>query len=371
MNAKAFATQITEKSNSKFSMIGLHKSSAVPVTGFSSVSSVAKLLGFLLVSMLVCSNACAETHNLPPQGEDMIGAVRIMIAKPEDTLLDIARRFGLGYTEIVAANPGVDPWVPGAGTRVVVPTQFVLPPPPRRGLVLNLAQLRLFYFPTPKPGEPAQVMTFAVGIGTDYARTPLGETRITRKTVDPIWRPTQDIREEHAAEGRWLPAEVKAGPENPLGKHALYLALPGGYLIHGTNKPWGIGMRVSHGCIRMYPEGIEALYPQVPIGTPVRIIDERYLLGFRQRIPYLQVFPAVEEREEPNATLTPAVEMIVKGLPRSQAPDWNKTIATLTEQRGIPIPIAPSTPHLGQLLDAAPEVAETIPRSANANEPAR
>ena len=303
---------------------------------------------------LLPAAACAETFPLPPPGVDIVGEIRIVIAKQEDTLLDIARRFNLGYNEITAANPGVDPWLPGEGTRVVVPSQFILPPGPRRGLVLNLAQLRLFFFAEPKPDQPAQVITQPVGIGTDYARTPLGETRVVRKTPDPIWRPSPDIREEHAAAGHWLEAEVKPGPDNPLGKYALYLGLPGGYLIHGTNKPWGIGMRVSHGCIRLYPEGIEALYPHVPVGTPVRIIDQRILFGWRNKAPYLQAFAATDDDGE-GTDLTPLVQDLLKQTARVGPPDWSKAMATASERRGIPAPIARGSPPLNQILERIKE----------------
>ncbi|MEO8627446.1 MAG: L,D-transpeptidase family protein [Betaproteobacteria bacterium] len=323
---------------------------------------IAVLAGALV---LKCAASEAETYPLPPAGDDVIGVIRKLVTREQDTLLDIGRRFGLGYGEITAANPGVDPWLPGEGTHVVVPTQFILPPGPRRGLVLNISQLRLFYFPIAKPGQAARVMTFAIGIGTDYARTPLGQTRIIRKAADPIWRPSQDIREEHAAEGHWLEAEVKAGPLNPLGKYALYLAMPGSYLIHGTNKPWGVGMRVSHGCIRMYPEGIESLYSQVPVGTAVRIIDEPYLFGWRARQPYLQVFPRAETAQA--TTLTPAVKTILERLPYTHAPDWDRIMTALSEQRGLPMPIALGTPALSDLLETAPEVVETAPALPDEN----
>jgi len=196
-----------------------------------------------------------------------------------------------------------------------------------------------------------------VGIGTDYAQTPLGETRIVRKTPNPVWRPSQDIREEHAADGNWLPAEVPAGPDNPLGKFALYLGLRGGYLIHGTNKPWGIGMRVSHGCIRMVPEDIESLYAQVAVGTPVRIIDQRYLVGWRDKVPYLQAFPRVRTvAQEESEDLTPAIDAIRRDLPKGRTVDWVKAVTVASEQRAIPIPVAIGSPSLGEILDGATEV---------------
>jgi L,D-transpeptidase ErfK/SrfK len=301
-------------------------------------------------AVLFSSVCCADTFPLPPPGVDIVGELRVVIAKQEDTLLDIARRFNLGYNEITAANPAVDAWVPGEGTRVIVPSQFILPPGPRHGVVLNLAQMRLFYFVEAKKGQPAQVVTQPVGIGTDYARTPLGETRVVRKMPDPIWRPSRDIREEHVAGGHWLEAEVKPGPDNPLGKYALYLGLSGGYLIHGTNKPWGIGMRVSHGCIRLYPEGIEALYPYVPVGAPVRIINERFLLGWREGVPYLQAFGEIEE-EAPGATdLTPLVQVLLKKTGRSGPPDWAKAMRVASERRGLPLPISPASQTSDEIL---------------------
>ena len=309
-------------------------------------------------AVLLSSAAHAETFPLPPPGVDLIGELRVVSAKQEDTLLDIARRFNLGYNEITAANPNVDPWVPGEGTRVIVPSQFILPPGARRGVVLNLAQLRLFYFAEARKGQPARVVTQPVGIGTDYARTPLGETRIVRKTPDPIWRPSRDIREEHVAAGHWLDAEVKPGPDNPLGKFALYLGLRGGYLIHGTNKPWGIGMRVSHGCIRLYPEGIEELYPRVPVGTPVRIINERFVLGWRKKVPYLQVFAATDDNAEGETDLTPLVQNLLKRTLRSGPPDWATAMRTASERRAIPIPIAPGSESLEEMLEQLTEAAQ-------------
>jgi L,D-transpeptidase ErfK/SrfK len=303
--------------------------------------------------------ALSESFPLPPTGTDLVGEVQAIVTKRGDTLLDIARRFGLGYGEITSANPGIDPWMPDEGTRVILPTQFVLPPGPRSGIVLNLPQLRLFYFPPPQRGKPAQVVTHPVGIGTDYATTPLGETRVVRKEANPVWRPSRDIREEHAADGHWLAAEVPPGPDNPLGKYALYLGMKGGYLIHGTNKPWGVGMRVSHGCIRLYPESIASLYPQVPVGTTVRIISERLLVGVRGGVPYLQAFPGLGKPTESVESLTPDVETILRRVPNGQAVDWDKVMVLLRSARAIPVPIAPGTPDAEQVAEQASDVSET------------
>jgi L,D-transpeptidase ErfK/SrfK len=210
--------------------------------------TVALLLGAAAI-------ARAEVYELPPPGNDVVGAVTTIEARQEDTLIDIGRRHGLGYEEIVRANPDVDVWLPGEGTRIVLPTRFVLPPGPRHGLVLNLPEYRLYYFPEPEPGKPALVMTYPISIGRMDWATPLGKTRVVSKVVKPSWYPPESVRKEHAADGRPLPRVVPPGPDNPLGAFAMRLGLPG-YLIHGTNRPAGVGMRVSHGCIRMFPEVI-------------------------------------------------------------------------------------------------------------------
>lgn len=218
---------------------------------------------------------------------EVIGEVRTARVKPGETLLDIARRYDLGYDEIVAANPGVDPWLPHPGSRIVIPTQFILPMAPRRGLVINLAARRLFFYPQQPQGEAAQVITHPLGIGREGWHTPLVQTKIVSKQVNPSWRVPPSIRAEHAQDGEVLPAVVPPGPDNPLGTRALRLGIPG-YLIHGTNKPAGVGMRVSHGCLQLYPEDIEALFEQVPVNTPVVIVDQPYLVGRHKGLVFLE-----------------------------------------------------------------------------------
>ncbi|MGD8745657.1 MAG: L,D-transpeptidase family protein, partial [Gammaproteobacteria bacterium] len=214
-----------------------------------------------------------------PAEQQVLGALQRIQARHEDTLPDLGRLFNLGYEEITRANPGVDPWLPGDGAELVLPTLFVLPEAPRDGLVLNMAGMRLYYFTAPDDNGIRKIFTHPIGIGRVGWSTPLGTTRITARAKDPSWYVPESIREEHAKEGDPLPPVVPPGPDNPLGRHVLRLALPS-YLIHGTNKPWGVGMRVSHGCIRLYPEDIEALYSMVPTGAPVHIIDQPYLAGW-------------------------------------------------------------------------------------------
>ncbi len=250
-------------------------------------------LAFLPFALMWAVSVRAEIYELPPEGFDVIGAVSTVTARHEDTLVDIARRHGLGYQDIVRANPGVNVWVPGEGTEIVLPTRFVLPPVPRSGVVLNLAEYRMYYFPEPRDGEPAWVMTYPISIGRMDWETPLGMTKVISKVVDPAWYPPQSVRDEHAAEGDILPRVVPPGPDNPLGSRAMRLGLPG-YLIHGTNRPAGVGMRVTHGCIRMFPEDIEFLFQHIDVRTPVRIINEPVKLGWDGDELVMEVHPVLE-----------------------------------------------------------------------------
>ena len=248
--------------------------------------------GIALFSLAVLP-ARAEVYELPPEGFDVIGALVTVTARYEDTLVDIARRHGLGYQDIVRANPDVNVWVPGEGAEVVLPTRYVLPPGPREGLVLNLAEYRMYYYPKPAAGEPAYVYTYPMSIGRMDWETPLGKTMITAMAKNPAWYPPQSVRDEHAADGDPLPRIVPPGPQNPLGSRALRLGIPG-YLIHGTNKPAGVGMRVSHGCVRMFPEDIEFLFRQIRVNTSVRIINAPVKIGWDGEALVAEVHPLLE-----------------------------------------------------------------------------
>ena len=224
----------------------------------------------------------------------VIGEPQIVYTREENTFSDLAREYGLGYDEIVAANPDIDPWLPGDGTAVLLPTQYVLPDRPRRGLILNIASKRLFYFPEVADGVPIQVLTYPIGIGRVGWETPLGDTTVVSKARDPSWYVPASVRRERAEMGSPLPAVVPPGPDNPLGHFVLKLDMPG-YLIHGTNQPYGVGMRVSHGCIRLYPENIEPLYGMVGIGEAVTIINEPYLAGWRDGELYFESHSPLED----------------------------------------------------------------------------
>ena len=252
-----------------------------------------KLFLHLAAVTLVTAPVYADIFELPPEGYDVIGSVSTVTARYEDTLVDVARRHGLGYYDVVRANPGVNVWVPGEGVEIVLPNRFVLPPGPRKGLVLNLAEYRMYYYPEPKEGEPAYVYTYPMSIGRMDWETPLGKTSIVAMAKDPAWYPPQSVRDEHAADGDPLPRIVPPGPANPLGTRALRLGLPG-YLIHGTNRPAGVGMRVSHGCVRMFPEDIEFLFERIKVKTPVRIINVPVKIGWDGEELVAEVHPLLE-----------------------------------------------------------------------------
>ena len=243
--------------------------------------------------------ALSSTFELPPEGIDVIGEVTTVVTGHHDTFVDIARRHGFGYEDLVRANPEVNPWVPGEGTEIVLPGRFILPSGPREGLVLNIAEYRIYYFPKPKAGEPGVVMTYPVSIGRQDWATPIGITRVVQKNVNPSWYPPQSVRDEHEADGRPLPRVVPPGPDNPLGSRAMRLGLPG-YLIHGTNRPAGVGMQVTHGCVRMFPEDIEYLFDQVAVNTTVRIVNEPVKIGWDGEQLVLEAHPVLAS--SPNAT---------------------------------------------------------------------
>ena len=256
-----------------------------------------RLGGVIIAVMLGAAPGRAEVYELPPEGFDVIGALATVTARHDDTLVDIARSHGLGYQDIVRANPDVDVWLPGEGTEVRLPTRYVLPAVPREGLVLNLAEYRMYYYPKAGPGEPAYVYTYPISIGRMDWETPLGQTKITAMAKNPAWYPPQSVRDEHAADGDPLPRVVPPGPDNPLGTRALRLGIPG-YLIHGTNRPAGVGMRVSHGCIRMFPEDIEFVFDHVRVNVPVRIINAPVKIGWDGEELVAEIHPLLESSQQ-------------------------------------------------------------------------
>jgi len=296
--------------------------------------------GWLCVcTLLAFLSRPAQAAEFPlAPGQDVVGAVETVTTVPGDTLLDIARRYDLGYTELVVANPGVDPWRPGPGRQIVLPLRFLLPGGPRRGIVVALAERRLFYFP---PGG-SSVETFPIGVAVDGMRTPVGETHVTAKLTHPVWYPPRSI----LAERPELPHAVAAGPDNPLGDYAFRLGWPN-YLIHGTNKPDGIGRNVSHGCIHLYPEDIARLFREASIGTPVRVDGEPTRLGWDQGRLLLELHPDTAQADaldegQPMSPQAPAdlVARVIAALGgRADRVDWNAVERAGRLRNGIPVAI--------------------------------
>ena len=296
-----------------------------------------------LLAFLAPGFTSAATFDMPLPEFDIIGAIHVVEAAHEDTLLDIARRYDIGQEQIVRANPDVDRWLPGEGTKVIIPTRYILPSAPRQGLVLNVPEMRLYYYPKPKAGEAPIVQTYPVGIGRQDWGTPLGLTRVVGKEKYPTWTPPASIRKEHEERGDPLPRVVPAGPDNPLGDYKMRLGIGGGnYLIHGTNKAFGVGMRASHGCIRMMPEDIEYLFPQIPVGTPVRIVSEPAKVGWFGGKLYLEIPEPLEEDELGHAELRNTAFKLVDAVAASRLVELDEEAIerAIQEQTGMPVAIS-------------------------------
>ncbi|WP_430009236.1 L,D-transpeptidase family protein [Methylophaga lonarensis] len=278
----------------------------------------------------------ATTFTLPSPETRIIGHNMILVSRHEDTLLDIARTFDLGYHDIVSANPDVDPWLPGEGQRIVIPKRYILPDAPRQGIVVNLAELRLYYYPKPASGEAQRVVTFPIGIGREGWRTPLGRMSIIQKRENPTWTPPASIRAAYLEEGKVLPDVVPPGPDNPLGAHAIRLSNPS-YLIHGTHRPYGVGMRVSSGCIRLFPEDIEQLYHKVSLGTQVEIIYQPHKAAIHNGQLYLEAHKPLDDIDDRHTNnLTPMVQSIIKVQDDSlRDEDWPFVEKVVREHRGL------------------------------------
>ena len=299
-----------------------------------------RILLFCILSF-VSTVVSALTLPAPERAEDSIIGdppyqVKYVAAKYEDTLIDIAVAHHLGQEEIVLANPSVDRWLPGAGTPVRIPTSFILPNAPRQGIVVNLPEMRIYYYP-----DKSRVVTYAVGVGRENNwKTPLGRTQIVGKMENPSWTPPPSIIAEHLAEGDVLESYYPPGPDNPLGLFAFRLGIPG-YLIHSTQKTNGIGMRVSHGCMRMYPADIEKFFPTVKVGTPVNIVNQSIKVGWYHDTLYMEVYP---EMEETPATFEQRVHRaldLIQQANGGQMPVIKGSIlkAALAKPSGLPIAI--------------------------------
>lgn len=296
--------------------------------------------------LLACTPASATVFSLADEDGNLLGREERVVTRYEDTLYDIARRFSLGSEEIVRVNPGMDPWLPGADKEVVIPGQRILPQGPREGIVVNLPEHRLYYFPKRVAGQPQRVYTYPVSIGKMDWHTPLGKTTIVQKRENPSWTPPESVRREHRERGDPpLPAVVPPGPNNPLGAHAMRLGLSGAYLIHGTNNPIAVGMAVTHGCIRMYPEDIAELFPMVALGTPVYLINQPVKVAWIDGQLVLEAHPQVNaegQTEEPDITVLEA--LFDKALGETQAAiHWDRARTELGRARGMPVVVGIAT----------------------------
>ena len=291
-----------------------------------------------LITVLTLLPAAAAEYELAP-GQKAVGELRRYVIRQGDVFPDIARHFDIGYTELAAANPGIDPWYPGVGREIVIPSLHLLPDAPRKGIVINLAQWRLFYF---SPGGD-RLVTFPLGLGVIGKKTPLGATQVMSKEPNPTWYPPPSIRAERPE----LPAAIPPGPDNPLGAHALHLGWKN-YLLHGTNKPDGVGRNVSHGCIRLYPEDIQWLFEATAVGTPVRTVDQPATAGWQGDRLYVQVYPSKSQAEQidterrVNAEPAQGVEEAVRLAAGRYADsvDWGSVRRAAQERTGMAVLVA-------------------------------
>lgn len=296
-----------------------------------------RLACLVIATLIGITTAQAAMYDRPADGSDVVGRRIHVKAAEQDTFVKLGRRYNVGYRELRLANPDVDPWLPGEGTSIVIPTHYVLPDVPREGIVINIPEMRIYYYPPKGNRYAGKVATYPLGIGREGWSTPLGKTSIVRKKADPTWTPPASIRAEHAESGDPLPSVVPAGPDNPLGQHALYLGMPA-YLLHGTNKPAGIGLKVSHGCIRLFPEDIAALFSMVPAGTPVNIISQPYKVGWDGDTLYLEAHPPDAAGDAPVRSFTPWVkELVAATESHPNTPiDWDRAQKVVEQADGMP-----------------------------------
>ncbi len=320
---------------------------------------VAGGLLFPVAMVLMLSPAAeAAVFAWPREGDSLIdnnqGKPRYVKAKHEDTLIDIAVEHLLGQEEVVRANKKVDRWLPGAGKEVLIPSSYLLPDAPRQGVVINLPEYRLYYYPPAPANQTRQVISYSVGIGRVDWKTPLGLTTVVGKVKNPTWTPPASIKEEHRLNGDILPDVWPAGPDNPLGLFAFRLGIPG-YLLHSTNKPQGVGMQVSHGCMRLYPKDIEQLFPLLNVGTAVNIINQPVKVGWSNGGLYIESHPTLEGEEISfEQRLTLALELIEKALTQRLVTINSEGLkAALEASNGLPSLISTDEPPVNVFAPVA------------------
>jgi L,D-transpeptidase ErfK/SrfK len=265
----------------------------------------------------------------------VIGSVRYYQVQKGDTFLDIARYYDLGYNAIVEANPGVDPWIPPPGQTILLPTQWVLPEAEYRGIIVNIPEMRLYYYADAGQGTLI-VITYPVGLGRDDWKTPSGKFKVVEKTVNPRWVLPESIKAEHRRDGKPAPDFIEGGdPENPLGKYRFRLTLPL-YGIHGTDIPWGVGMQVSHGCVRLYPEDIERLFPRVPVGTVGAFVYQPVKVGVSDGRIYVEVHKDIYDMVP--GLYREAIRLIEQFGWGSRV-DLDRVKRAVVEQSGVPMDV--------------------------------
>lgn len=291
----------------------------------------------LAAGLALAANAHAERFDLPPKDISVVGSIQIINACEGENFVDLGREYALGFEALEKANRGLDPLYLKEGTQVFLPTRFILPDAPREGIVINLTEMRLYYY---SPND-SSVHAYAIGIGRQGRDTPLGVQAISEKRMNPSWTPPASIRAEHAAEGHPLPAVVPPGPENPLGTRAMRLTNPS-YLIHGTHKPDGMSMRVSSGCIRLHPESVEELFDMVSVGTKVNIIKQHMKVGWYGDSLYLEYHSPLEEDGIPDdVALQRARDVVYKAVGERGYQVADELIdAVVREASGLPVEVA-------------------------------
>jgi L,D-transpeptidase ErfK/SrfK len=286
------------------------------------------IVSLMLLMMLQTALAAVYSYG---KGNAVIGSVQTHTVKHDESLIEIARKYDVGYHEIGDANPDLDPFVPGVGVTVEIPTAWILPDVTRyEGIIINLSEMRLFYFL--KRGGARLVMTFPIGIGKEGFNTPLGRFSIIEKTVNPSWHVPASIQREKPE----LPKVVPPGPDNPLGSHAMRLSV-GDVLIHGTNKPWGVGRKFSHGCIRLYPEDIPKLFQLVSKGTRVTIVRQPVKVGERGGKVFIEA--SNDEDDKKTNYFDKAVSLLSKkNLLKNISIE--ELYEALKEKNGVPVDIS-------------------------------
>jgi L,D-transpeptidase ErfK/SrfK len=319
------------------------------------------LIGSVAVLAL---SGCATMRSIgyeeyrPPQvtpvskEDDVIGRLAYIRIEKGDTLPDIARHFSLGINAVSAANPGVDIWVPEDGERILLPMSFILPDAPRRGIVINLAAMRLFQYIG--DGKSMTINTYPVGVGTEERPSPRGQMYVERKMARPTWHVPASIAADHRKKGDPLPPAIPPGPDNPLGEYAMYLS-KASYLVHGTNKPASIGLRATNGCIRLYPEDIRKVFERTPVKTPVAMVNQPYLVGQHNGVLYMEAHATSDGIDSDE------FDMIYRKLRRIEKEsgrtlDWSKVKQVLAEARGIPVPILELVPGSAKRIEKPVEL---------------